>query len=678
MNAEDRTIASGDENVAELREKLETLESRLLAYEVDARRHTAELIRRREAVPPRPDTQLFQLLAEMTLAINTMQATKFWRLRNAWFLLKHRLGLSKAGPALAYDFVDRIEAIKMVGPTPYEKWIARTQPRESDLALMRRTIAHFPATPMFSFIVPVYETPESYLRAMIESVLSQIYPYWELCLVDDASPSPYIGAVLQEYATAEPRIKVHRRESNGHIVRASNDALAMASGEFVALLDHDDLLTPDALYEVALALLEHSDADLLYSDEDKIDDEGRRFGPFFKPDWCPDSFLTRMYTSHLGVYRRSLVSDLGGFRAGFDGSQDYDLVLRVTERTDRIVHIPRVLYHWRVHSGSVASGAQAKPYAYDAALRALNEAMERRGEGGRVEHLGDALGHYVVRYAIRSHEKVSIIIPTRDHGDDVDRCLTSIFERSTYPDFEVLVLDNGSREPATRQIFENWMRREPDRLRIIRHDVPFNFSEINNYAASHATGTHLLFLNNDTEVVAEDWIEAMVEQAQRESIGAVGAKLLYEDGRIQHAGVVLGIGGIAGHAFRFFEADAQVHYNYLQTVNNFSAVTAACMMMRRSVFEEVGGFDERFAVAYNDVDLCLRIGRAGYRIVYLPHVVLFHYESKSRGYDVSEEQVARDQRERELMQRVWGIAGLRDPCYNPNLTLEREDFSIAP
>jgi GT2 family glycosyltransferase len=469
-----------------------------------------------------------------------------------------------------------------------------------------------------------------------------------------------------------------RRTENGHISRASNDALAMATGEYIALLDHDDVLAAEALFSFVSLLNRHPEADFVYSDEDKIDDNGVRSGPFFKPDWSPDSFLTRMYTSHLAMFRRSLVAELGGFRVGFEGSQDYDLVLRLTEKTDHIFHVPEVLYHWRIHPGSVTSGSDAKPYAYEAAIKALNEAMVRRGEGGRIEHLGDDLGNYVARYEIRRPGKVSVIIPTRDLASDVETCVESIFARTTYPDYEIIILDNGSVKPETKRLFERLLRTEPDRFRVVRHDVPFNYSAINNYAAAQANGEYLLFLNNDTEVLVDDWMTLMVEQAQRESIGAVGAKLVYGDGTVQHAGVIIGIGGIAGHAFRNYRSSADGYFNFLRTANNYSAVTAACLMMRRAVFEQIGGFDEELAVAYNDVDLCLRIGQAGFRIIYLPYVELRHYESKSRGYDTTTEQEDRDQHERIIMQRKWNITQYVDPCYNPNLTLEREDFSIAP
>ena len=576
-----------------------------------------------------------------------------------------------------YNFRARIAETQSVKDR-YEFWMNANTPRASDLARMSELVPIFPYRPLISVLVPAYDTPEPYLRLMLDSMMVQVYPHWELCVIDDASPNGLVADVVGEYASRDPRIRFERRAQNGHISRASNDALALASGEYCALLDHDDVLAPEALFRFVALLNRQPDADFIYSDEDKIDDEGRRFAPFFKPDWSPDSFLTRMYTSHLAMFRRSLLEEIGGFRVGFEGSQDYDLVLRVSERTNRIYHIPEVLYHWRVHAGSVTSGAAAKPYAYAAALKALNEAMERRDEGGRVEHLGHDLGNYVARYEIRRPGKVSIIIPTRDLAEDVRRCVESIFARTNYPDYEIILLDNGSTKPETARLLERFERTDADRFRVVRHNVPFNYSEINNFAVKHARGDYFLFLNNDTEILVDDWMTLMVEQAQRPSIGAVGAKLLYGDGSVQHAGVVIGIGGIAGHAFRHFPAHADGYFNFLRTANNYSAVTAACLMTRRAVFEEIGGFDEELAVAYNDVDLCLRIVRAGYRNIYLPYVELRHYESKSRGYDVTEEQEERDRRERLLMFRKWDIGNFRDPCYNPNLTLEREDFSIAP
>jgi GT2 family glycosyltransferase len=667
------------DNGGRAEQRIAELEERVLQYEVEARRTVGELLRLREALENYARSEHDgTLLDEMQLALSAIQGSRFWRLRNRYLKAKVRLGRAPEDITYDYDFEERIRAARAEIVDRYQIWIAQNSPRPSDLARMHKLIPLLPLRPLISLIVPAYETPEAYLRIMIDSVIAQVYPHWELCIVDDASPSPVVAGVVAEYATRDPRIKFLRRAQNGHISKSSNDALSMASGEYIALLDHDDVLATEALFSVVSLLNRNPDADFIYSDEDKVHDDGLRSGPFFKPDWSPDSFLTRMYTGHLATFRRSIVESVGGFRAGFEGSQDYDLVLRVTEQTDRIFHIPEVLYHWRVHSGSVTSGAQAKPYAYDAALKALNEAMARRGEGGYVEHLGEDRGNYVARYEIKNRGKVSVIIPTRDLASDVQLCVESIFALTTYPDYEVIVLDNGSVKPETKRLFGRLQRAEPDRFHVVAHDVPFNYSEINNYAAKHARGEYYLFLNNDTEVLSGDWMTLMVEQAQRRSIGAVGAKLLYADGRVQHAGVVIGIGGMAGHAFRNFEASADGYFNFLRTANNYSAVTAACLMTRRQVFEELGGFDEGLAIAYNDVDLCLRMGEAGYRCIYLPYVELRHYESKSRGYDVTEEQESRDQRERLFMERRWKISSFADPYYNVNLTLEREDFSISP
>jgi len=610
----------------------------------------------------------------MRAELISMQTSKFWKVRNAWFDLKHRIGLSAAGARPPADVV--LERIELAGGggTGYDRWISRNDLRPADAQVIADTIAVLPRTPTISVLLPAFDTAERYLRAALDSVFAQLYPNWELCVADDASTLPHVRCVLAEYAARDARVKLALRDENGHIAAASNSALALATGEYVALLDHDDVLARDALFHVALAVNRQPDVDVLYSDEDKIDEDGHRSEPYFKPDWSPDSLLARMYTGHLAVFRRALVTEIGGFRTGFDGSQDYDLVLRLTERTDRIHHIPRVLYHWRIHAASTASDGASKGYAYEAGRRALEEALARRGEPGRVDQL-EQPGCYVVRYALLRPEKISIIIPTRDHGDDVERALASIFARPTYPDFELVLVDNGSTDPAALATFARWSAAEP-RVRVLRYDVPFNFAAINNYAARNSDGTYLLFLNNDVEVVTQDWLEAMVEQAQRPSIGAVGPKLLYPDGRIQHAGVVTGIGGIAGHVHKYADGGTGGYFNILRTVNNYSAVTGACLMLRRQVFERAGGFDEALGIAFNDVDLCLKIGALGLRNVYLPHVVLVHDESKSRGYDDTADKQARYSREAGIMQERWHCESRNDPHYSPHLTLEAEDFSL--
>ncbi len=647
-------------------------ESQVAAWQLERDRQTAELHLARARAHL---AQTLPLLRTAATILASMQDSKFWKLRNAWFALKHRLGADPTGPQPRWvpEADDPAEALR-----PYDRWLAENQVRRADLQRMRDALPVLASRPRFSVLMPVYDPPERFLREAIESVLGQAYPEWELCIADDASPSPHVRAVLEEYAAGDRRIKLVFRERNGHIAATSNSALALATGEFVALLDHDDLLSGDALFEVALALNTHPGTDIVYSDEDKIDAEGRRSEPYFKPDWSPDSLLSRNYVSHLGVYRRSLVEELGGFRVGFEGSQDYDLILRASERTNRVVHVPRVLYHWRSHEASTAQAREHKTYAYDAAVRALDEALARRGEAARVVTRADVPGIYTVRYAVAAAERVSIIVPTRDHGADVDVCLQSVFERSTYANIEVVLLDNGSTERESLDTFGRWLEREPERLKLVRYDVPFNFSRINNHAAGHASGSYLLFLNNDTEVITPDWIEAMLEQAQRPAIGAVGAKLLYDDRTVQHAGVIIGLGGVAGHSHKHYPSDAPGYFYGLQTVNNVSAVTAACMMVRRAVFDEAGGFDETLAIAFNDVDFCLRVRDAGHRNVYLPHVELYHHESKSRGPETTPEKMERFLREQRLMRERWQTDRLPDPYYNRNLTLQTEDYAIGP
>ena len=557
----------------------------------------------------------------------------------------------------------------------YQQWLRNNYPREADLRKLAETVAILSYQPVISVIMPVFNPPEAFLREAIESVLEQIYPYWELCIADDRSTNSYVKPILAEYAGKDERIKVFCREANGHISSASNSALELATGEFVALLDHDDLLTKDALYEIGLLLNRYPQADIIYSDEDKIQEDGKFKDPFFKPDWCPDSFLSRMYTAHLGTYRRSLVTEIGGFRVGYEGSQDYDLVLRLTEKTDKIFHIPKILYHWRSHAASTACNLDSKSYATDAAQKALADALHRRGESlARV--IPVPCGHYIVRYEIKEFKKVSIIIPTKNLGNILDNCLESIFSKTQYPNYEVVLIDNGSTEVRTQEVIHNWKTREPDKFRYELLDIPFNFSKINNYAVERSQGEYLLFLNNDTEVVTPDWLEAMVEQAQRPSIGAVGAMLLYPDNTIQHAGVVGGIGGVAGHSHKYYTSDSPGYFGQIQTINNYLAVTAACLMCRRNVFEEVGGFEEELTVAFNDVDFCFKIVEKGYRNIYLPHVVLYHYESKSRGYEDSIEKQIRFSQEINYMTNKWQNFIQYDPCYSLNLTNKTEDYSF--
>ncbi len=624
------------------------------------------------------------------LLVVAMESSKFWKLRKWWFDVKQKSNVAAVDTLyqnylISHNKLPSLEQAAMVnidGEIPvsdnlqYQKWLVGNYPKSAEIKKMKQACLAKAYQPLISLIVPVYNPDEDFLRQAIESILEQAYTNWELCLADDCSSKPHVKSVLEEYARQDDRIKVVYRAKNGHICRTSNSALELATGEYIALLDHDDLLPPHALAKVVELLNEHPEADFIYSDEDKVDEQNIHKDPFFKPDWCPDSFLARMYTCHLGIYRRSLVTEVGNFRVGFEGSQDYDLVLRVTEKTDKIFHIPDVLYHWRIHRQSTAATSDAKPYAANAAQKALTEAIERRGEPGKITTRSNFPGVYTVRYQIKEPKLVSIIIPTKDLASTLDVCLKSIFTQTTYPNYEVVVIDNGSTEAETFKCLQFWHQQQPKRFSCHAYNVPFNYSEINNYAVKKAQGDYLLFLNNDTQVITPDWLEGMVEQAQRPSIGAVGSLLLYPDDTIQHAGVVLGVGGVAGHSHKHLHVSQPGYISQAASTNNYSAVTAACLMCRREVFAAVGGFEEQLAIAFNDVDLCLKIASRGYRNIYLPHVVLYHYESKSRGYENTPEKQMRFAGEINYMKEKWQQICDRDPCYNPHLTKNHEDYSL--
>ncbi len=560
----------------------------------------------------------------------------------------------------------------------YADLVADVEPGPGGLALLKNLAKDLAADgPLISVVMPTHNTPIVFLKEAIESVRDQVYPNWELCIADDASTDPAVVAMLESYADRDDRIKVVFRKKNEHISAASNSALELATGEYVALLDHDDLLAGDALLHVAVAIRRQPDVDMIYTDEDKLSENNERYAPFFKPDWSPESFLSRMYTCHLGVYRTALMRRIGGFRKGFEGSQDYDLVLRLTEQTDKIVHIPRVLYHWRVHGQSTAQSSEAKPYAYVAAKKALSEALVRRKLPGRVLDVPGFMGHYRVRYDLKAKPKIGIVIPTRDFAHMLDRCLTSLFAKTAYENFEVVLVDNGSVRETTAKVLASWRKAEPTRFKVIREDSAFNFSRLCNLGAAQTDAPYLLFLNNDTEIIDADWLGGMLEYAQQPEIGAVGAKLLYGNHTIQHVGVVLGLGGAAGHPHQLWARHHGGYYGYAVCSNNVSAVTAACLLVERSKFDEVGGFDESFVVAFNDVDLCLKLLKAGFRNVMLPNIEVLHHESASRGNEFTPEKWSRLQRERSLLQERWAKQFWRDPYYNPNLTLTSADFLVA-
>lgn len=541
--------------------------------------------------------------------------------------------------------------------------------RRMDHARAKTQIASWTDPPRISILMPVYNIEEEWLNAAIDSVRNQFYPNWELCIVDDGSTrKETLDAVERLTASGDPRIKVRKMEKNSGIAAASNAALEIATGDYVGLLDNDDELTRDALLETARRIV-NDGPDVLYSDEDKLDENGFFVEPHFKPDYNEEYLQSINYICHFCVVRTQLLRSVGGFRTGFDGAQDYDLILRLTEATDKIDHIPMVLYHWRRTPGSTSTAATAKPHTTEAGLKALGESLARRKIDARVLR-GPFPNTYRVKRKITGTPLVSIIIPFRDKPSLLDTCVTSILAKTAYSNYEVLCIDNGSSAPETLRLLDELQQRDK-RVRVIRYDVPFNYSTINNFAATQARGEHFLFLNNDTEVVSVEWIEAMLEHSQRPEIGVVGAKLLYADDTIQHAGVIVGMGGVAGHGHLFLPKDSPGYFGRPQLIQRLSAVTFACAMVRHDVFEKIGGLNEvDLKIAFNDVDFCLRVREAGYQVIYTPYAVLYHYESKSRGYEDTPEKQARFATEVRYMQKRHADA-LRagDPFYNPNLTL---------
>ena len=513
----------------------------------------------------------------------------------------------------------------------YTRWVELYDTLDAAaLGQLRAQTRALPYQPLISVVMPTYNTPSEWLAKAIDSVRHQVYANWELCIADDASTDPAVRATLARYAATDPRIKVCYRERNGHISAASNSALELAAGEFVALLDHDDELAAHALSAVALELNLHPDADLIYSDEDKIDEEGRRFDAYFKPDWNPELLTGQNYISHLGVYRADRLRQAGGFRVGFEGCQDWDLALRVSEATSaaQIRHISRVLYHWRAIAGSTARALGEKDYIADSSARAVREHCERTGQAANLQSVEGS--HWrILRMAPAPAPLVSVIIPTRNQVTYLRRCVESVLQKTTYYPYEIVIVDNGSDDPETLAYLQTCAT-EGD-ARVLRYDQPFNYSAINNYAVTHAAGDYVCLLNNDVEVITPDWLDEMVGQALRPEIGAVGAMLYYPNDTIQHAGVVLGIGGVAGHIFSGLPRGTHGYFNRARLVQEMTAVTAACLLVCKSLYQEVGGLDERLGVAFNDVDFCLKLRQAGHRNIWTPFAELYHHESASRG-----------------------------------------------
>lgn len=557
----------------------------------------------------------------------------------------------------------------------YQKWIMFYDTLSDDARIsMRQKIVLMLHKPLISVVMPTYNSKPEWLIEAIESVRNQIYPNWELCIADDASTVKAIKPILEHYVQIDSRIKVVYRKQNGHISAASNSALELATGEWVALLDHDDLLSEHALYWVADAINQNSDLKLIYSDEDKIDENGNRQFPYFKCDWNQDLFYSQNLVCHLGVYKANILRDIGGFRIGFEGAQDYDLALRFVEKIEdsNIHHIPRVLYHWRIHDKSTAYSSDVKPYAMQAGEKALNEHLLRKGVSAvaKLEKYG-----FRVQYSLPEVlPMVSLIIPTKNGFDLIKQCVESIINKTTYNNYEIIIVDNGSDEATTLEYFE-LLKSEP-RIKILRDDRPFNYSALNNEAIKHANGELVGLINNDIEVITPDWLTEMVSHAIRPEVGAVGAKLWYTDDTLQHGGVIL-VGGVAGHAHKRITKYDPGYFNRANLIQSFCAVTAACLIVKKSLYEEVGGLnDTDLKVAFNDVDFCLKLHVKGYKNIWTPYAELYHHESATRGFEDTEEKMKRFQGEIDYMKKTWQSLLSNDPAYNLNLA-DREEFSLA-
>ena len=582
---------------------------------------------------------------------------------------------SQGGAALAGKIISKVKTAS-TREIPYQKWITRHLPGKAELEKQRRTKLKY--SPKISIVVPLYKTPEKYLRRLVESVQEQTYSNWELCLSDGSGADSPVAGILKQLAASDKRIKVIPHDSALQISENTNSAIEAATGDFIAFADHDDELTPHALFECVKALNDHPGTLVVYSDEDKMSMDGHKFfQPHFKPDYNPDLLCTVNYICHLFVVSRKVIDQVGMLRKEFDGAQDYDFIFRCVEavKDEEIYHVPKILYHWRCHEDSTAENPESKTYAFEAGRRAVQEHYNRTGIQAKVLD-GEFLGLYRTEF-IRDHDPlISIIIPNKDHIDDLKRCMDSIDQKSTYQNYEYVIVENNSTDPATFEYYKK-LEAENEKVHVVYWDGVFKYSAINNYGASFARGEYFLLLNNDTEIINPNCLEELLGYCMRSDVGAVGARLYYEDDTIQHAGVVIGFGGIAGHCFVLQPRGTTGYCHRIICAQDYSAVTAACMMVKRTAFEEVGGLSEELQVAFNDIDFCMKLRKAGYLIVYNPYAELYHYESKSRGLEDTPEKVARFNREISVFEKRWpDILRNGDPYYNPNLTLKSQDFSL--
>ena len=594
--------------------------------------------------------------------------------------LKKILSLKNRKDNMAYirehglrEFVHKVRRELEPIYADYNIWLKDNTVTRRELEKQRSH--RFAVNPKISIVIPLYNTPEEFLKVMLDSLLEQTYGNLEICLADGSDHDHIKTYVERQYGT-EQRIRYQKLEQNGGISGNTNEALAMAEGDYIMLADHDDMVARNALYEIVKVINEDPSVDIIYTDEDKVSMDGKNFyGPNFKSDFNIDLLRSVNYICHIFVVKKEIIEKAGTFRSAFDGAQDYDFILRCIEQTDRIVHIPKALYHWRAHPDSTAGNPQSKQYAIDAGRRALEEHYQRMKLDASVENT-DIFGIYRTVYHVQGNPKVSVIILNKDHIDDLKKCVDSIVEKTTYHNYEILIVENNSEKEETFAYYEELERQYPC-VKVINWEGSFNYASINNYGVKYASGEYLLLLNNDIEVIAPAWMEEMLGLAQRSDVGIVGAKLYYPDDTIQHAGVVIGMGGIAGHILCKADGKEYGYNGRLVTMQDISAVTAACLMISRSTFDAVGGFDERYTVAFNDIDLCLKVRALHQLVVFNPYVTLYHYESKSRGLEDTPEKLERFRKEVEYFQSKWkDVLKKGDPYYNVNLTLTDGDCSL--
>ena len=562
---------------------------------------------------------------------------------------------------------------KISSMNDYEKWIYFNEPSKEELEEQQNT--KFKINPKISIIVPMYNTPVNFFTELVDELIAQTYSNWELCLADGSKEK---NEEIEKVCKKDERIKYKFLNDNKGISGNTNAALELATGDYISLLDHDDLLPRFALYEVVKCINENPDVEFIYSDEDKFSElGGKRYDPHFKPDFAIDTLRSNNYICHFSIFKKELMNKLGGFRSDYDGAQDYDIIIRMSENTSKIIHIPKILYHWRVHPNSTAAATagDAKPYAFESGIRVLQDHLKRVGLKGTVEH-GVTLGIYKINYEVENNPKVSIIVPNMDHIDTLKTCIDSIVNLTTYNNYEIIIVENNSKEEKTFEYYKELEKNEKIKIVYFEEKV-FNYSKIINFGVKNATGEFIMQLNNDTKLLTPNWLESLIGYAQRKDVGAVGVKLFYPDDTIQHAGVIVGMGGIGGHVLRNLYKDNRGYFARDSFTQNLSAVTAACIFSRKEIYDEVQYMDEKYAVAFNDIDFCLKIRQKGYLIIYDPYVQLTHYESKSRGYEDTPEKQKRFKSEIDRFEEKWNeILENGDPYFNPNFRLDVNDYVV--